>query len=156
MFDWQGQPSALEVLEGARAARSDPQAAEAAVLQAVEQAPDDFEIRQGAYKFYFYNNRLAEALPHAEAFLRLAARDINVSPDWRMVEPDGDLFGPLEKKPRRYLQTLVAIGYCLARTGRYDEALERLEKAAALDPNDRFAAARLASVIRTGLHEEEA
>ncbi|MDR3376742.1 MAG: hypothetical protein P4L98_23735, partial [Ancalomicrobiaceae bacterium] len=91
---------ALAVLEGARAARSRPEAAEAAVLEALALAPDDLDVLTGAYKFYFYNNRLAEALPHAQAILVLAARRLNVATDWRQVHAADADFATFDKPPR--------------------------------------------------------
>lgn len=142
--------SALATLEGARAARTDMAAAETAVIRAVEQAPDDLQVRMGAYKFYFYNHRLAEALPHAGACLRLAARALGVAPDWRVVRAADAGFDTLDKPPRLYLQCLVALGYVQARLGATDEARALLGKVAELDARDRFGAGRLIDIINAG------
>ncbi|MBL8573189.1 MAG: hypothetical protein JNM13_05890 [Hyphomicrobiaceae bacterium] len=142
---------AMQTLEGARAARSDMATAEIAVRAAVEQAPDDLAVRMGAYKFYFYNHRLEEALPHAGVCLRLAATDLGVAPDWRVVRPGDAAFDTLEKPPRLYLQCLVALGYVHARLGHESEARALLGKVAELDPKDRFGAARLIEIVTTGV-----
>ncbi|MFY9697136.1 MAG: hypothetical protein WAK34_02210, partial [Rhodoplanes sp.] len=54
--------SVAAVLAGARLARSDPATTERVVMQALALAPDDIEARLAAYRFYFYNHRIAEAL----------------------------------------------------------------------------------------------
>jgi hypothetical protein len=140
--------AALAVLEGARAARTEPEQSEAAVLAALALAPDDLAVRMGAYKFYFYNSRLAEALPHAAWTIVHAARALGLPEDWRTVAPGSAAFDTLDKGPRLFLQSLLAWGYCAARTGDLATGIEAMTKVAALDPRDRFGAARLAEVVR--------
>ena len=139
---------ALARLEGARAARSAPEASEAAVLAALARAPDDLAVRMAAYKFYFYNSRLREALPHAAWTIAHAAHGLGLPEDWHRVEPGSAGFSTLEKGPRLFLQSLLAWGYCKARIGDLAAGIEAMEKVAALDPLDRFGAARLAEVVR--------
>jgi len=141
---------ALTILEGARRARSEPDASERAVLKAVALAPDALDVRIGAYKFYFYNNRLPEAIPHADHVVKLSAIAIGLDPDWRKLRPEDATFSELEKGPRRLLQSLIALSYCRARIGEADLALEGLTKAAEIDPTDLFGARRLCAVIRRG------
>ena len=140
--------AALARLEGARAARSEPETSEAAVLAALALAPDDLAVRTAAYKFYFYNSRLAEALPHAAWTVAHAARALGLPEDWRRVEPGSAAFDRLEPGPRLFLQALVAWGYCRARLGDLADGIEALTRVAALDRHDRFGAARLAEVVR--------
>lgn len=146
----------MAALGGARAARTDTATSERAVREAVALAPDDLDVRIGAYKFYFYNARLPEALPHAEAVLQMAARRLNIATDWRQVRPDDRDFSSLETPERLFMQSLVAWAYCKARVGAIEDGLAALAQAAALDPLDRFGARHLAAVIRRGGVEEEA
>lgn len=148
--------AALGLLEGARAARTAPEASEAAVLAALDLAPDDLAVRMAAYKFYFYNSRLAEALPHAAWVIVHAARVLGLADDWRRVEPGAADFHTLEKGPRLFLQSLLAWGYCKARLGDLAVGLEAMERVAALDPLDRFGAARLAEVVRREGRDDDA
>lgn len=146
---------AFEILEGARHARSQPERSEAAVLAALQVAPEDRLVRMGAYKFYFYNNRLSEAVPHALWCIRDAARALGVSEEWRRLPP-GSVDCAEYDKPRRYLvQSIVAYGYCNARTGKIDLGLEALAKASEIDPKDTFKAARIAAIIKERLGEVE-
>ena len=143
-------------LEGARLALTDPVAAEGAVKDALAAAPDDFFARLAAYKFYFYNHRLAEALPHAAFLVALVARRLNVASDWRAVKPGDAAFEALEEAPSLYLQALLAWGYCKARLGERAEGAQAIAKVAALDPRDRFGARRLLAVVsKSGPSEEE-
>lgn len=143
------------VLAGAPRARSDPATTERAVKQALALAPDDIDARLAAYRFYFYNHRLAEALPHAASIIVQAARRLNVATDWRLVRPRDAAFSDVEEAPSLYLQALLALGYGSIRLGRADEGCRALEKVVELDPRDRFGARRLLAVIAAGEEAEE-
>ncbi|WP_146604628.1 hypothetical protein [Rhodoplanes roseus] len=144
------------LLAGARSARSDPDTAEAAVKEAVAAAPDSFEARLAAYRFYFYNHRLAEARPHAAEIVVRMARRLNVATDWRLVAPEDAAFSGLDEAPSLYLQALLAWGYAGVRLGRTEEGCSALQKVAELDPRDRFGARRLLAVIAAGREAEDA
>lgn len=146
---------ALATLEGARAARTAPEISEAAVLAALALAPDDLAVRMAAYKFYFYGARLAEALPHAAWTVAHAARALALPEDWRRIEPGSAAFDTLDEGPRLLLQSLLAWGYCKARLGELADGIEAMTKVAALDPHDRFGAARLADVVRREGRDDE-
>lgn len=146
---------ALAALEGARAARSDVAGSEEAVLRALRLAPHDLDVRTGAYKFYFYNGRLDEAAPHAEFVITKAARRLNVSTDWRLVQPGDAAFGSLDAAPRLFVQALVAWGYCMARLRRLEEGTEALAKAAELDPGGDFGARGLLNIISGSSDDDE-
>lgn len=153
--DDDGVSSVAAVLAGARHARSDPAAAERAVLKALELAPDDMEALLGAYRFYFYDHRWAAALPLAADILVHMARRLNIPTDWCVVKPDDAAFTAAEEAPSLYLQALVAWGYCNVRLGRIDEGCLALTKAAELDPRDRFGAAEVLSVIAASDDEDD-
>jgi hypothetical protein len=142
-----GEARVAALLQGARSARSDPVAAERAVRTTLAAAPEDFSARLAAYKFYFYNHRLSEALPHAAFLLSLLARRLNVAGDWRAVRPGDAAFDEVEEAPGLYLQALLAWGYCNARLGARDVGAEAIAKVAELDPRDRFGAGRLLAVV---------
>jgi hypothetical protein len=126
------------------------------VKQALATAPEDFSARLAAYKFYFYNHRLAEALPHADFLVNLLARRLNVARDWRDVKPDDAAFDQLDEAPSLYLQALLAWGYCKARLGERAEGATAIAKVAELEPRDRFGARRLLAVVsKPGPSEED-
>lgn len=149
-FDVTVPPRIQALLADADAAYSDPGRAERAFQAALAEAPDNLGLRIATYTFYFYANRLAEALPHAEACLVLTARTLGVAEDWRQVGPGDAAFTGFEGPQRTYLKTLVAIGYCRARLGDLDGAKAILRHAACLDPEDRVNAARLADLVARG------
>ncbi len=143
------------ILEGARAARTEPERSEAAVLAALQVAPNDRDVRMGAYKFYFYNARLAEAVPHAAWCVRDGARALRLPEDWRALPP-GSLDCTGFPEPQRFLvQSLVAMGWCMARSGAIADGLEVLAKAIAVDPSDGFRVRRIVEVIERGVGDDE-
>lgn len=131
------------LLAGAECARSRPKESAAAIARALRAAPHDPEVRLAAYRFYFYTHDYAAARDQAEAVLAHAARQLNVANDWAAVAPEDAAFTAHESAPGLYLQALIALGYCAARTGSMDLARSALAKAAALDPSDRFGGGRL-------------
>lgn len=141
----ENERAARSALARADAARSEPERAEEAVLEALELAPADFEVRLGAYRFYFYAARLAEALPHADYIIKHAARRLNIATDWREVKAGDAAFDALDYEPGLYLQALLARGYCLLRLGEDGEGREALQKVIEIDPKDRFGAGTLIS-----------
>lgn len=152
-FDAPPDPFAL--LEGARAALSEPERSEAAVLAALQAAPNDRDVRMGAYKFYFYSNRLSEAAPHAAWCVRDGARALGLPEDWRRLAP-GSVDCTGFPKPQRFLvQSLVAWGWCRARIGEVEEGLAALAKAIEIDPTDGFGVKRIVEVIERALAAAE-
>lgn len=145
----------MAVLADARLARSDPATAERAVMQALALAPDEVEANLAAYRFYFYNHRLAEALAQAATIVVQMARRLNIATDWRLVRTGDAAFSGLDEAPSLYLQALLAWGYGSARLGGIEEGRRALEKVVELDPRDRFGARRLLGVIVAGENVED-
>lgn len=135
------------LLAGATAARSRPLESAAAIAHALKTAPYDLDVRLAAYRFYFFTHDYPRALEQAEILLGFAARRLNLAPDWRDVQPADAAFTAHEFAPGLYLQVLIAIGYCLARTGSLAPAREILLKSAELDPTDRFGGAWLSTKL---------
>lgn len=146
--------AALDLLrDRAREARTDPEASEAAIKEALALAPDDFDILLGAYRFYFYNHRYRDALPHCAELLTQAARRLNIASDWRLVEPGDAPFSEAEFAPGLFLQTLIAWGYCHSRLGDLEEARAAIAHVLHLDPSDRFGAGGVLGHIEDRLAE---
>ncbi|MBK8211323.1 MAG: hypothetical protein IPK78_16630 [Rhodospirillales bacterium] len=150
-------PEIAAILDGAAAPYSEPRQAEQALSAALQRAPDNLGLRIAAYAFYFYKNRLWEAIPHAEACLASAAAALALPQDWRMVSSESARFSELEQPQRVYLKSLVALGYCRARLGDFEGGEALLRKAASLDPQDLLGAAALATLVarRNGEDDDE-
>lgn len=138
---------ARAILGDAEAAYSDPDGADRAIRRAVACAPDNLSLRIAAYTFYFYANRYADAVDHAEACLALAAKALGQPADWRRVDAGTADFSGFGRPQRAYLKSLVALGYCKARLGDLDGGEAMLRAAARFDPEGRVKAGRLADVI---------
>lgn len=145
----------FEILEGARAARSEPERSEAAVLAALQVAPTDRAVRIAAYKFYFYNARLAEALPHAAWCIADGAAALGLHEDWRRLASGSVPCGDHDPARRFLVQSLAAYGWCLLRIGRVDEGREALIKVIDLDPLDAFGIGRILEVVIRGVAVDE-
>ncbi|MEO1677797.1 MAG: hypothetical protein AAFU80_06495 [Pseudomonadota bacterium] len=137
----------IALLSGAVEARTRPVESAVAIAQALEAAPQDLDIRLAAYRFYFYNHDHKAALAQAEVILALSAQRLNLPQDWRLVQPGERDFTTPAFATGLYLQALIAIGYCAARTGAADLAHAALTQARSLDPSDRFGGAWLLGLI---------
>lgn len=147
--------TALDYLINAPGALSDPKGTARAVDAALATAPHDLDVRLGAYRFYFYTHDFAAAVPQAEAILTMAAQRLNVAADWRSVQPGDAAFSAPETAPGLYLQALIALAYCHMRLGDFERGQPYLDKAFALDPTDRFAAARLVAAANARTDEDD-
>jgi tetratricopeptide (TPR) repeat protein len=144
-------PAAAErALHEAALAWAEPALAEHHIGRALALAPGHLASHIGAYKFHLYNQRFAEALPHAEACLAEAQRQNGFPADWRQIRYDPVVFGEWEALPRLFLFALLAVGYVQARQGLTEAARSPLEKVAELDPKDRLGARRLLAVLEAG------
>jgi len=122
--------------------------AERHLFRARALAPDHPAVLIGFYRFYFYKNRLADALVIARLCLLQAARDNALDPDWRRVEADDADFGSYYAVlPRFYLFTLKAYAYLQLRLGHLEEGRDAALKTVALDPTDKVGAGVLLDVL---------
>lgn len=143
------------LLAGAEAAFSHPEETAETIRRALDAAPDDPQVHLAAYRFYFYTHDYRAATKAARAVLQHAARRLNVAPDWADVAPGDAEFTALDHAPGLYLQALIGLGYCAARSGQRALARAALAKSAALDPSDRFGGAWLLSRIDAGATEDD-
>ena len=98
-------------------------------------APGHAAVLIGLYRFYFYKGRLHEALEIANLCLEKAARDNNLSPNWRNVGAGDALFSRYEEMlPRFFLFTLKGYAYLHMRLGNLDEGVCRGPKVVGARP----------------------
>jgi hypothetical protein len=130
--------------------------AEQHLFRARALAPDHPAVLIGFYRFYFYKNRLEDALVIARLCLLKAACDNALDPDWRLVEAEDANFGSYDAVlPRFYLFTLKAYAYLKLRLGHLEEGREAAMKTVALDPTDKVGASVLLDVLaRIGAGDE--
>jgi hypothetical protein len=148
-------PLAESALRHAGLAYQCDEEAEQYLFQAKAEAPDHPAVLIGFYRFYFYKNRLEDALVIARLCLLKAARDNALDPDWRLVEAEDADFGSYDAMlPRFYLFTLKAYAYLKLRLGELEEGREAALKTLALDPTDKVGASVLLDVLARGPDDE--
>ncbi len=145
-----GLPEAARAaLAAAAGAWNDDAAADAHIRLALQVAPEHLAARTGAYKFYFYKNRLSDAAPHALWCIEWSAARLGLPVNWRQVNTAPANNG-LEPLWRFFLFSLKAYGYVMARQGAIAEGRAAVAKVSELDPGDLVGAGRLLTVIDQG------
>jgi hypothetical protein len=143
-----GLPAAAEVqLRQASRAYADEPAAERHLLSAMDLAPDHPAVYIGLYRFYFYRNRLREALAIGLRCLALAAAVNGLPDDWRHVRPAQASFDGYAVLPRFYLFTLKACAYLHLRLGEFASGAAMLDQLMRLDPSDKLKGSVLRAVL---------
>jgi tetratricopeptide (TPR) repeat protein len=123
--------------------------AQAHLQAAWDMAPGHAAVYIGRYRYFFYKNRLPEALAVCTECLAKAAVDNGMAPDWREAKPtDADFssFGAL--LPRFFLFTLKGYAYLQMRLGALEEGRTAAEKLLELDPTDKVGAKVLLTVLQ--------
>jgi tetratricopeptide (TPR) repeat protein len=140
--------SAERHLRLAASSYRDGEVAEAHLRQAQAAAPGHPAVLIGLYRFYFYKNRLAEALEVARECLNGAAGFNGLSANWRAVSPKDAPFGDFGAvAPRFYLFALKGYAYLNMRLGDLDEGRAAVAKLLELDPSDKIGAKVLLGVL---------
>jgi tetratricopeptide (TPR) repeat protein len=144
-----GLPQAAEQhLQAAGRSYHRDELAEWHLREAQALAPDHAAVLIGLYRFYFYKNRLREALEIACICLRKAALDNDLHPDWREVQaPDAHFDSYDAVLPRFYLFTLKGYAYLQLRLGDIDEGRAAVMKLLELDPGDKLGGRVLLGVL---------
>jgi tetratricopeptide (TPR) repeat protein len=150
-------PPDVECLLRQAAARyHDEAAAERLLHEALDLAPAHVAVQIALYRFYFYKNRLGEALRCAVRCLDQAAGTCGLARDWRRVRPGEAAFDSYDAMPRFYLFTLKAYAYIQMRLGCLEEGREAVAKVLELDPGDKLGASVLQGVLdRVGMEEDD-
>jgi tetratricopeptide (TPR) repeat protein len=111
-------------------------------------APRHAAVLIGLYRFYFYKNRLKEALEVARLCLEKAAIDNGLPSDWHSVRAADAQFDSYEAAlPRFYLFTLKGYAYLQLRLGNVAEGQAAVMKLLELDPGDKLGAGVLLGVL---------
>lgn len=149
-------PAVQWELNAAAAAYRQDDVAEAHLQRAYLLAPEHPAVHIGLYRFYFYKNRLREALEVAERCLLKAARDNALPLDWSAVGPRHADFSTYAALPRFYLFTLKACAYLHMRLGEMAVGEAMVSKLIELDPADRLGGSVLRGVLaRVGQDDDE-
>jgi len=140
-------PVAEEQLRLASHAYSDDAKAEMHLTLAKAVAPNHPVVQVGEYRYYFYKNRLPEALRVAEACLRTVAAELKIPGNWQEMTPAHANFRSDEAAHRFYLFVLKAYAYLLLRLNRLVEGAIAAEKLLELDPDNKVGGQLLLDVL---------
>lgn len=131
-------------------------AAEGCLLRAYFLEPEHPMVLVALYRFFYYRHRYADALRVAERAVLLTARGLGIATDWRRLDQDalGRAVMVSMTRTRFLLMALKGTGFLCLRMGNAAGALERLEKVAQLDTNDRMSLGGLVGLARARVAEE--
>lgn len=153
-----GLPAAAEEhLQAAGLAYQDDALAEWHLQRALALAPGHAAVLIGLYRYYFYKNRLNDALAVVRLCLRRAAEGNGLAADWRDVRRDDAAFDSYEAIwPRFYLFSLKGYAYLQMRLGQAAEGREAVSKLLQLDPSDKLGFRVLQGVLdRVGQGDDD-
>lgn len=127
------------------------------LAQAAKIAPGHAAVFIGTYRFFFYKNRLDEALKVGTECLKKAAGDVGILSDWRQAKASDADFSHFDAViPRFFLFTLKGYAYLNLRLGHLKEGREAILKLLELDPSDKIGARVLLDVLeRQGRGDDE-
>jgi tetratricopeptide (TPR) repeat protein len=140
-------PVAEEQLRLASRSYSDDPTAEMHLALARAIAPANPVVLVGEYRYYFYKNRLSEALKVAERCLDLVAEELHLPPRWQDVLPQQANFSGDDAAVRFYLFVLKAYAYLLLRLNYLVEGAQAAEKLMELDPGNKIGGQVLRDVL---------
>jgi tetratricopeptide (TPR) repeat protein len=115
--------------------------------------PEHLTVLVALYRFYYYRHRYHDALVVSERALKAAGRMLDFRVDWpdlRLAEVGRGVMVSMGLT-RFYLLALKASGYLQLRVGAFEEAAQRLDKLAELDPNDQFSSGFLREMAHLSL-----
>lgn len=138
----------VEALVSQAAGRYAEGTAEPPLLEALRQAPESLNVLVAAYRYYYYQHRLDDALGIARRALAVTAGRLDIPLDWQSLT-SGHLRqgGPAKMALLRFhLLSLKAQAYLLLRQGGRDEGRAILAKLLELDSHNRLGARQLLEV----------
>lgn len=120
----------------AAAASVDWRDAESLLWRAQATEPDCLHVYFTLYKFYFNHKRLSDAERATCLALDAAARQANISADWRLQTKDTCDWSETNSPQHFYLFSLKALAFIRLRQLRINEATLILTKLREIDAND--------------------
>lgn len=121
------------------------------LLEARERSPDSLIVMVALYRFYYYRHRLSDALAIARHTLSITSKQLELSPDFRLLSMDHIGQAALKSMTllRFHLLVLKAIGFLLVRLEQIEEGKQMLRKVMEIDSCNRLGARQLLDVIES-------
>lgn len=129
-------PRIAGYLAAAAAASGDWRDAESLLWRAQAVDPDCLHVYYILYKFYFRHQRLGDAERAACLALDAAARQANISSNWRLLNKASCDWSVVEAPQHFYLFSLKALAFIRLRQQRVEDASQILAKLYEIDPQD--------------------
>lgn len=129
-------PRIAGYLAAAAAASGDWRDAESLLWRAQAVDPDCLHVYYILYKFYFRHQRLGDAERAACLALDAAARQANISSNWRLLNKASCDWSIVEAPQHFYLFSLKALAFIRLRQQRVEDASQILAKLYEIDPQD--------------------
>lgn len=155
-FDDELPAEVNDLIEAAAAAYGE-QGAEYHLLRAWFLEPEHLTVLVALYRYYYYQHRYADALLVAERAMDIAARRLELRCGWQQLSLKSLGAGVMKSMTltRFYLMALKGAGYLKLRMGDTRGGLERLEKVAEMDVDDRMGVRSLVDIARHELRRQE-
>ena len=150
-------PQAEECLRQAGNSYQQDAVAEGFLAQAQDLAPGHPAVLIAYYRYYFYKNRLPQALKVAEHCLDWALKQMGLQVQWPHVLPTDAVFNDYTAVlPRFFLFSLKGYAYLHLRLGQFDQGQQAVAKLMQLDPEDKMNGSVLQGVLdRMGADDSE-
>ena len=150
-------PEEVDRLIAGAAERYGDEAAEYKLLRAYYLEPEHLTVLVALYRYYYYQHRYQDAFLVAERAMDIAARRLELRRTWRQLSLPSLSTGIMKSMTltRFYLMALKGSGYLKLRMGETEAGLERLEKVAELDTDDRMGVRTLVQIARDELRRQE-
>ena len=144
------------LLDAAAEAYGD-ESAEHSLMRAYFTEPEHLTVLVALYRYFYYQHRYQDAFLVAERAMDVAARRLELRVSWRQLTLKSLGVGVMKSMTltRFYLMALKGAGYLKLRTGETRSGLERLEKVAELDVDDRLGVGTLVQLARDELRRQE-
>ena len=123
-------------------------AAEQVLMRAYFLEPNHLTVLVAMYRYYYYTQRLADALVVGERALQVSADMLGLRTNWDELNiyELGEGVMVSMGLTRFYLHALKAVGFIYLRMQNIPESLARLNKLAELDTSDQFGARPLIEI----------
>ncbi|MGD8999502.1 MAG: hypothetical protein PVF75_03735 [Granulosicoccaceae bacterium] len=124
--------------------------AEQYLMRAYFKEPNHLTVLVALYRYFYYKQRLADALVIGEKALEVSGKLLGLRKSWDKLNINELGQGVMVSMglTRFYLHVLKAVGFILLRMHKIPESMERLNKLAELDASDQFGARPLIDIAR--------
>lgn len=133
------------------------ESAEHNLLRAYFLEPEHLTVLVALYRYFYYQHRYSDALTVAERAMETAARNLGLGCSWQQLNLEILAGGVIRSMTltRFFLMALKGTGYLKLRMGETESGLERLEKVAQLDVDDRIGVRSLIAIARDELRRQQ-